>query len=162
MYSCSVPVLSDCLSKFIPWSKNKAALTQSHPGWAGGGDGLRGSWEDFQEGSPVLQLCQELKVPRAPEGLQVGMLVWNSPGNVSMASGSTESSELRKNLGKGIPASGSFSSWAAPEPRGISWITRRTPKVFSCPVLRAGLVYFGGTFSCSWFPSLPHPHPGIP
>lgn len=89
-------MLSFCLCRFIPWNENKAALTQSHPGWDEGGDGLRGSWEDFQQASPVLQVCQELKVPRAPEGLQVGMLVWNSPGDVSMASGSTESSAEEK------------------------------------------------------------------
>lgn len=31
-----------------------------------------------------------------------------------------------------------------------------------CSVLRAGVVFTGISPSCSWFPSLPHAHPGIP
>lgn len=43
--------------------------------------GLEGAG-DLQEASPALQsgIWQELKVPRAPQDLQVGMLVWSSPG----------------------------------------------------------------------------------
>lgn len=122
LYSC-------CLSKFIPWNKNKPALIQSHPG-----AGLGGSWEVSREfSSPAQWDCQEMKVPRA------------APKN-------------RKKPWKRE----SFSSWAASEPRGISWISRTIPKMFSCPVLRAGVVFLGTFPSYSWFPSLPHTHPGIP
>lgn len=93
----SVPVLSVCFSKLTPWNKNPPALIQSHPAWGGGGDGLGGSWEVF----PALQsgICQELKVPRAPEALQVGMLVWSSPVDVvSIPSGGREVLEVLPKL----------------------------------------------------------------
>lgn len=72
--------------------KSPPAVIQSHPDWDGGGDGLGGSWE-VSESFSVLQsgIWQELKVPRAPQDLQVGMLVRSSPGGVvSITSGSRE------------------------------------------------------------------------
>lgn len=178
-------MLSDCLSKLIPWNKTPAAVMQSHPDWDGGGDGLGGSWE----APPALQsgICQELEVPRAPEDLQVGMLVWSSPvAVVSITSGSREPSEVLPKLrhpqekpweGKSscsrlfqLLALGSLSPEEFPGPMQC-WISRSAQEnsrcVFLsspalCSVLRAGVVFTGTSPSYSWFPSLPHAHPGIP
>lgn len=144
IYSWSVPVLSDCLSRLIPWNKNLPALIQSHPGWDGGGDGLGGSWE--ASGSFPSPAEWDLSGAEGAQsstgsagaavGLQVGMLVWSSPvAAVSIASGSSEPWQVlpklrhpRKSVGKGrapvqalLPFS-SWQAWAASDPNGISWL----------------------------------------
>lgn len=58
IYSWSVPVLSDCLSKLIPWNKNPPALIQSPPDWDGGGDGLGGSWEALGSFRKLPRSCR--------------------------------------------------------------------------------------------------------
>lgn len=69
---------------------------------------------------------------------------------VSMTSGSTESSELlpklRKSLGKG-KASAPGQPQSPEEFPGYPGVTRKIAKIFSCPVLRAGVGFFFGDFS---------------
>lgn len=143
--------------------------------------GLEGAGK-FQKASSVLQsgIWQELKVPRAPQDLQVGMLVRSSPGGVvSITSGSREPSEGLPKLGhpqekawKGEKLL--FQAPSAPSRPGpeefagrMQFCVSRSAQAHSkgvflsshplCSVLRAGLGFTGISPSCSCFcPSLTH------
>lgn len=93
-------MLSDCPSKLIPWNKNAPAVIQSHPGWAGGGDGLGGSWGPSGSfPSPAewdLAGAEGAQSPTGSPGGNVG--VEQAWGVVSIISGTREPSEVLPKL----------------------------------------------------------------